>query len=266
MQKLDTKTAFFLFFGILLCSAFGFAQDDDNGTDEVENDTYSKIRLGFYAPNNFHTQILLGFQNENATDGIDYGYDAINTFDLPNDIYFWCANTPLSIQGVGSFNTNNCYPLGVKSNTSGIIKINLDAIQNMSTSQNIYIYDSLMDTYTNLKTGNFTATVSAGTTNDRFSLKFVDQSTLGIDNPELNNKLSVSYVNSERSLYINNTLNNTLASNVNIFNINGQIVASWNIAKMNQANLNLPVSGLSKGIYIVNVATDKGMITKKISI
>ena len=123
-----------------------------------------------------------------------------------------------------------------------------------------------MDTYTNLKTGNFTATVSAGTTNDRFSLKFVDQSTLGIDNPELNNKLSVSYINSERSLYINNTLNNTLASNVNIFNINGQIVASWNIAKMNQANLNLPVSGLSKGIYIVNVATDKGMITKKISI
>jgi len=266
MRKLDPKTTVFLFLLVLLCNAFGFAQDDDNGNDSTPVDTHSRIRLGFNAHNNFHRQILLGFENESATEGIDPGYDAINIFNLPDDIYFWCANTELSIQAVGNFNISNSYAIGIRSEVNEPITISIETVENMASNQNIYLYDNVTRTYTNLRTASLTVTVGIGTFNDRFSLKFINQDTLGTNNPELNNQLSVNYINNENSLSITNTLNDTIASDIYLFNITGQKIASWNIAKMDQTNLNIPVSGLSKGVYIINVITDHGIITKKINI
>lgn len=267
MRKLDPKTTFFLFLIVLLCNTFSYAQDDDNDNDSTPVDTHSRIRLGFNTSNNFHRQILLGFQNENATEGIDPGYDAINIFNLPNDIYFWCANTELTIQGVGHFNISNSYAIGIRSEVSEPITISLETVENIDQNQNIYLYDNVTNTYTNLKTGSLTVTVGIGTFNNRFSLKFTSQTTLGTNNPELNNKLSVNYSNNESTLSITNTLNDTTASDVFLFSITGQKIASWNISKMDQTNLNIPISGISKGIYIVNVITDRGgIITKKINI
>jgi hypothetical protein len=44
---------------------------NDNSNDIVFNNYNTKIRLGFNTVNKFHRQLLLGFMNEAATDGID---------------------------------------------------------------------------------------------------------------------------------------------------------------------------------------------------
>ena len=262
-QHLFSLRSFFVYAILLFGSVNVFAQDDE-GDDEIVVETYSKIRLGFYSHANSYRQILLGFEEENATEGIDYGYDAVNTFNLPNDMYFWTANTELFIQGVGYWNADAVYPIGVRSNGEGNILIKLDATENMDPNQSIYIYDAQNDSYFNIKSGDFVATVGTGTFNDRFSLRFVSQSTLGNDNPTLNTGIKVVYNNNV--LNIQNNLSGTTAQTVNLYSITGQRAGAWNVENQTQSAISVPVNSISKGVYIVNVTTTAGTITKKIII
>ena len=70
-----------------------------------------KIRIGFNSYNNFHRQLLIGFMDELATEGIDPGYDAIHIDNQQNDMYFLNNGTKLIIQGASHFETNKVYPL-----------------------------------------------------------------------------------------------------------------------------------------------------------
>ena len=266
MKTTLLSKSFLFFISLFFFSLNTIAQgtDDESEDDFVEINTQPQLRLGYYGHNNTYRQILLGFENQNCTDGIDPGYDAINTFDLPNDMYFVCNNTELFIQGVGEFNENNTYPIGVNSNAEGTIMIKLESTENFDANQTFYLYDADNNTYFDLKGGNYTTTVGSGTFNERFSLRFLNQALLGVDNPTLNNGIKVSYINSQNSVVVNNTLSDVIASDIVLFNINGQQVAKWNVASQNQTNIIVPVQGFSKGIYIANVQTTNGVITKKI--
>ena len=65
-------------------------------------DTRLKIRLGFYATSNFKRQILITI-DKRATDGVDYGFDAVVKDIFPNDLYWVLDNNKLNIQGVNSW-------------------------------------------------------------------------------------------------------------------------------------------------------------------
>ncbi|AWI27109.1 T9SS type A sorting domain-containing protein [Flavobacterium pallidum] len=257
MKNLYTRISILFLFGMLMVAPKSFSQDDD-----FTEETFTKLRLGFHSHNNFYRQILLGFENDNATEGIDPGFDAVNVFNLPNDFYFLCGTTELFIQGVGYYNTNNIYPLGVRSNSVGTITINIDAAEYWDPTQEVFIYDADNNTYFNIKNGPFTANVGVGTFNNRFSLRFSTQSTLGTGTIT-DGKMSVNYITSEKVLSLINTTSNT-ATTVSLYSITGQKAAYWNVSEIDQTNLNLPVSGLSAGVYIVNVETPGGTITKKV--
>jgi LEA14-like dessication related protein len=51
---------------------------------------------------------------------------------------------------------------------------------------------------------------------------------------------------------------------VNVFNILGQSINSWKIENQEQTNINLPITNMTAGIYIVKVKTSQGEINKKI--
>ncbi|OYU81970.1 MAG: hypothetical protein CFE23_01315 [Flavobacterium sp. BFFFF1] len=258
MKKIYKHACAILLLGLLMITSNALAQDDD-----FETPVYTKIRLGFHSHNNFYRQILIGFEEDNATEGIDPGFDAVNVFNLPNDFYFLCDNTELFIQGVGYYNTNNVYPLGVRSNSVGTITINIDATENWDPTQEVYIYDAVMNTFSNIKNGPFTANVGIGTFNDRFSLRFSTQSTLGVGNTPIVSNISVNYVTTDKTLSILNNSTST-ATTVTLYNLSGQSVNTWNVSKMNQTSISLPVSNLSAGVYLVNVDTSNGAVTKKI--
>ena len=122
---------------------------EKNSNDSYRTDTFSKVRLGFNS-NNYHRQILLGFMNENATNGIDPGYDALHIDNQPSDMCFINNNTKLTIQGVGFYNEHNKYQLEIKTASEGNVQFVVDSLENFSPNQKVFIYDNQTKIYHNI--------------------------------------------------------------------------------------------------------------------
>lgn len=237
--------------------------ENSTSDDEVEEEQYTKLSLGFDSANNYHRQILLGFMNENATAGFDIGYDGLSIESLTNDMYFINEGNRLNIQGDSYFNVNNIYPLGVKNAVAGIVKFSVDDKEFMDENQDIFIYDSVTQEYHNIKSESFEIDLPAGTNDTRFSLRFNDASALGTNQNELQNGISVVHSQSDEMIVIKNELQESNINSVILFNLMGQMVNTWIIDNQNQNDIQLSVNNFTSGAYIVKVNTDKGSTSKK---
>ncbi|MDD5150017.1 MAG: T9SS type A sorting domain-containing protein [Flavobacterium sp.] len=239
----------------------------DNINDPIPTtDTYMKIRLGFNSNNGYHRQVLLGFMNEKATSGMDYGYDALNIDDFPNDMYFLVEENQLVIQGVSYFDINASIPIGVKTNVEGKVSFVLDATENFTPEQPIFIYDTETDTYNDIRNGLFEVNLPIGVTDTRFSLRFTDK-TLGVSKvTNTSNDIKITHIQNGNILVINNNKPDVNVEKMTLFNILGKSIATWKIENQEQQNIQIPIKNISSGIYIVKVKTSKENINKKIII
>lgn len=236
----------------------------NNQEDDFVQEDFMKLRLGFNSTDNLHRQTLIGFMNEHATSGYDNGYDGISIETLTNDMYFINGTNKLNISGEGFFNPNNIYPIGVKNNTSGNVTFVVDAKENFDANQEIYIYDNETSTYNSIKDQSYQVNLPAGTYENRFSLRFTN-GTLGTEVPaEENHGIIVAHSQSDNMISIKNVLQEVTVKSVALYNLLGQQVTEWNVSDIDQANIQLHVSDVSTGTYIVKVITDGGDITKKI--
>src|SRR5690606_5945607 len=95
------------------------------------SDIIKRLRLKFTTPQGANRHLLLGFVPENAADdAYNYGYDALNTENLPDDMSWSIENNNYVIQGVGNFDTTKMYPLFVKLTTAGNIQVELTTLEN----------------------------------------------------------------------------------------------------------------------------------------
>lgn len=240
---------------------------NDNSEDEYSDEQFAKIRLGFNDRNGYHRQILLGFMNEYATSGIDAGYDAPLMDNQPGDLWFINSGTGLNICGDGYFNENNIYPLAVKSDALANVTISLDDIENFDENQNIYIYDNQTGIYHDIKASDFSVEVPLGTLSDRFSLRFINpQEQLGNDDFENSNAIQLVYTNANSMVNIKNNTTDATVEKVELYNMLGQFIKSWNVKEADQHNIQLPVKEISTGTYIVKMKTTKGDTGRKIII
>lgn len=236
---------------------------NSNIEDAAQADGFARIRIGFDTPDHYHRQLLIGFMDNLATDGIDTGYDAQSIDTQPTDLFF---ENRLNIQGVGAFNTDNSYPLMVKSSTGGISKFVLDKIENMDEQQPIYIFDNVTQQYHDLRNDGFEINIPAGATNGRFSLRFKDPSALATTNFSLNNDVLVAYATNDNTIVIKNNNTDVTIETVMLFNMLGQSVNQWNVKNELQTKISIPVTNLSSGTYIIKVHTNKGELSKKVTI
>lgn len=238
----------------------------DNREDRIVDTTaFAKIRLGFTSVNNYHRQILLGFMNEFATDGFDPGYDALQLDSQPNDIYFSIPGKSLVIQGVDGFNDAKILPLSVKNGLEGTVKFTLDATENFDDNQNIYIHDNVTDEYHDIRSNDFEINLPIGTFDTRFSLRFTSTS-LGVDDLELNQNVIVAFTNNDDTITIKNSMLDATIQTVELYNMLGQSIHAWDVKDKSQAKIQIPVTNVSAGAYIVKVHTSKGDLNKKIII
>lgn len=237
---------------------------DNNQEDTIETNTFKKLRLGFTTFNNYQRQVLLGFMEENATEAIDYGYDGIHIDNQPNDMYFVHTGKKLNIQGVGYFNVNASYPLGLTIGTAGNVKFSLEQTENFEENQDVFIYDNVTGLYHNIKTSIFEINLPVGIIEDRFSLRFTGSTTLEVLSIDLENQITVVYTANQNTISIKNNLLDNNVKSVALFNILGQKITSWNVENQEQTNIKLFVNNVLKGTYIVKIATDKGNNSKKI--
>jgi hypothetical protein len=235
-----------------------------NANDSFTTEEFMKLRLGYTSTNNYHRQILLGFMEQNATAGYDEGYDGISIETLTNDMYFINGTRKLNINGDGFFNVNNVYPIGVKNANSGNVTFEIDGKENFSDSQEIYIHDNVTNTYNSIKSQPYQVNLPAGIYDTRFTLRFTNGSSLGTTDNEENQGITVLHSQSNNMITIKNVLQEVTVKSVSLFNLLGQQVTNWKIDNQNQAEIQLKVSDVSAGTYIVKVFTDGGEITKKI--
>ena len=235
-----------------------------NENDQIVAENFMKIRLGYNTNNAYHRQVLLGFMNEKATTEMDYGYDALNIDDFPNDMYFLVGENQLVIQGVGPFDANTSLPIGVKADTEGKVSFVIDALENFAPEQAIFIHDNLTDTCHNIKEQAYEVILPAGTNDSRFSLRFTDK-TLKAEQNSIND-IKIAHIQNGNMLLINNNLLDVKVEKVSLYNVLGQSISSWKIENQEQQNIRIPIKNLSSGIYIAKVKTTNGESSKKIII
>jgi len=235
---------------------------NDNSNDVVYSDYYTKIRLGFNTNNQYHRQLLIGFMGQNATDSLDVGYDGYQLDTKASDLYFLVKDGKFNIQGVGAFDVTKAYPLGVKTDTIGVVKFMIDDTEFLPLNQKIYIHDKTDSIFYDITKNAVEVNLAAGSHNSRFELTFKTDQPEVIEETELPESMVLIYNNKLKN-QLNITKNQEVTVNeVSVYNIIGQLIS--NVKEV--ANLNtieVPFN-VQKGAYIVKVYTDKGTVSKKV--
>jgi hypothetical protein len=217
----------------------------------------SYFKLNVILNGQFTKQMALVFSSE-ATDGIDRGIDALSmNTNIPNDVYFYLNDANYVIQGV-NFEVAKKIPLGVKAGSNSTMKFYIPEVVNFEPSQAIFLYDASDDSYHDIKTDSYEVTVLKGTFNDRFKIVFIDEKKLGTEN--LNNaKFIISQNNPNQLLTIFNSDQVELKS-VLVYDMSGKMVLSKEKLRT-EHYYSFPTSGLSAGVYIVELVSVDGLKT-----
>lgn len=255
----------------LLCLGQNVTASNENLSSSYDAPVPTKIqrvRIDFVTPIGFTRHLLLAFTPDDAaSDGIDYGYDATNTDNLPDDLNWMIGDGRYIIQGVGSFDESKTYPLGMFLSNDGSIKIKLDELENFEKDIDVFILDKQEDTYTKISEFDYDAEMTAGDYTDRFYIAFSapdktneEGSTLS-DSENSLEVLSVSYQKSNKTLKIVKP-QSISKLNISLFDISGRTL----IARKNVSDTvtNLKVTEFTNQPVLLSINSDNSILTKKI--
>jgi hypothetical protein len=234
----------------------------DNSNDIVYNNYNTKIRLGFNTANNFHRQLLIGFMDDLATDGVDRGYDGYQIDTQENDLYFLIDDLEYTIQGVGAFDVNKSYPLGVKTGTIGNVQFMVDNKEFLPANQKVYIHDKETSAYYDITEKAADVNLPAGTFDTRFELTFKTDKTLGIGENELPESMVIVYNNEIKKKLVISKNKAVDIKEISIYNIVGQQIST--LKKVTNGNtIEMPFN-VQSGVYLIKIITAEGVISKKV--
>jgi len=229
---------------------------------EDVNDERHKIWLMYDSPKGYHRQLLIG-TDSNATNGFDIGYDGFIA-DIGKEDMFWIIDgAKFVIQGVQNFNSKQEFPIGLKVNETGLVRIKIDELKNIDSAVKIYIKDNSSGETYEITSQPFEVNLEAGDYINRFSVVFRPR-LLKINEIDLD-KGVISYMNNTTSeLIITRTLDTELTG-VKLFNTIGQLIKTWDSKFNDERKLVLPID-VATGVYFIRINTTSGALDKKIII
>ena len=236
------------------------SSSDDEPTVDYNEDERMKLRIGFDSFNQLHRQLLLTI-DQNATDGIDWGYDGKLNEEQIDDMYWMIEGDKYVIQGLNAVEEQTVIPLGIHVRDNGLNALTLDHLENVPDEVEIYVHDNLLEIYHDLRQSNYEVNLTTGEYLDRFFIVFTDPSTLGIEDELLGN-INIFFDNETDNIVIQNP-NLTEINNVELYNLIGQnILSTKEIETGIYSEIKVP--NLSAGTYILKLDTIQGKISKKI--
>lgn len=259
-------------------SMFRNPQDPANTTTvtgEIDNRP-SHLRLSVLLAENNNGEtlsrvLILGF-DENATDGIDRGFDGKHPGLGVSDAYFPIGpdndREPFVIQGV-PFELGKRVPIAFKLNQQNTIHIGV--IEEVNTDVNPFLWDSLNNTWYPIDDGQVASILlNQGTYDNRFFIVF-----RGIDAEQFTNQTA----GLQPTLPTMNFFQNNRAGQLEVGNPEGYDISSAHIFDMNgrlvleqrdlgsATSFTFPTSSLSDGVYLVKLTTSNNeVIDYKISV
>ncbi|WP_040251567.1 T9SS type A sorting domain-containing protein [Psychroserpens mesophilus] len=224
------------------------------------------LKLGLSSSfNNYNTEFYF---NENSSEGLDKGYDAAlwgataPEFSIYSHLVQDNTGKPIGLQTLNPSDLSNVsIPLGVNASqgeqiTFAIIDSSLPA------SVNVYLDDDVANTSTLLNTGDYVitpATALSGT--GRFFLRTTEDALSTISNNS--EVLNIFALNSSKELVVSGQISD--ATILNLYDIQGRKVLSI-ILDATILNNRVDVSGLSGGIYVVNISNGSKQLSQKVII
>lgn len=248
---------------ILLALFFiGASTTVNSDTLKSETNGIQRVRIDFHTPLGYTRHLLLGFTPDNAaTDGFDYGYDAQNFENIPDDMNWIISDQRYIIQGVGEFDVSKCYPLAMFLSNSGTIGISLNSLENFDTAIDVYIYDALLGTFTSINTEDYTNELIDGEYYDRFYITFTNNmSELNIQNNSLSinenifKNTFINYLFQSNELMID-TKNEFKIKEISLYNLNAQEIYKLNVYT---DKIKIPLQFISSNALVVKLTSDSG--------
>ena len=228
----------------------------------VDVDDRMKFRIGYRASNNMHLQreILLTI-DENATEGVDWAYDAHLNEDQTDDMFWMIGDEKFIIQANDNANLNTVYPLGIKTSADGNSRFTINALENVPNSVNIYLRDKDLNISHDLRVSDYEIFLTAGEYLDRFEITFkIMTNSLGLDDENINS-LDVLYSNDKEKIVLINP-NLIEVKSIELFNMLGQSVQKFeSISESGYSEYE--VKNLSTGTYIIKLYTVSGSVSTK---
>ncbi len=237
------------------------------GGEEDTTNLFQKIRLEFNTVKGPATrrELLLGF-SEFTSDDFDYGYDAECGEDNNNDLNLNFEGKNMNIQAYSTISDDKVIPLNFKSSGSNTFEIRITELENIETTQEIYLKDNLTGEYFDLTQElPYGFSSDAGKFNNRFEIVFQSQSkTLGIEEAQADENF-IFYQNKSHTIFVKKL--NGEVKRFELINTLGQSVMALNNVPRETLNNGLRLPNVSTGTYIAWFRTDSNqVITKKIII
>uniref|UniRef100_UPI00404A1DD0 Ig-like domain-containing protein n=1 Tax=Gelidibacter sp. TaxID=2018083 RepID=UPI00404A1DD0 len=225
-----------------------FLRTSDENTPEKH-----RIWLDIINSNNKATSTLVGYI-EGATNSRDRLFDGDDLSATNLKLYSIIDDKNMAIQGRSlPFDVNDMVPLGFNVPSNGTYTIAINNLDGLfeSTNQAIYLEDLLTNTIHDLKANPYVFTSVSGTHNDRFILRYTNE-TLGIDNPDFNSGLNIiSYNNEIKVTSTNNPINT-----IEVYDILGRTIVTYKDVNVTEFKFNL--SNISNGTFIVKATLYNG--------
>lgn len=225
-------------------------------TNESPDRIASRIWLDIVDNNNNSDRTLIGY-TEGATAAKDRLYDAVTAVGLTMKIYSLIENDLMTIQGKSyPIDINDKVALGVNIMADGNYIIAIAALDGVVSDLPIYLEDKTVNVIHDLKQAPYSFASSVGQFNDRFVLRYNNE-TLGNEDFETNNEVLVIANNA-----IEVVSTGMAIDNLRVYNVLGQLLLD------SEVNSNTFVtSKLQKNntALLVQITLENGAkVTKKI--
>ncbi|MEP5338361.1 MAG: LamG-like jellyroll fold domain-containing protein [Algibacter sp.] len=223
-------------------------------------DDRPKIKLMFNSPKGYQRQLLVGI-DQNATDGVDIGYDAKLIEDNTEDLFWDLNNSQYIIQAVNNFDLDQVLPLGVKISQQGLATLKIDALEHIETTQNLFLHDKSLNVYHDLKQSDYEVYLTVGEHLNRFEITFMSPESLNTENEDQLN--SAIYIFNEHDKISVHNPNSKFIKSVELITILGQSIVTFHVNK-NDNYMEYNTAQIETGAYIIKIETENGKQTKKI--
>lgn len=233
-------------------------------TDKKINKDLSVLKLGLdFSPTLnqfFHKQIAITFKQGNSFKydrGFDSPMHSIQNTDMywkfPEDEAFY------GIAGVQEITEDLKIPLEIVLENPQTISINIDEFQNLS--KDIYLLDSKENIYYQLSKEKANISLESGLHQNRFSIVF-KETVLNLEENVLLDLFDIFHNREAKELLIKNT-NNTNLKKIVVYNLLGQkLLEVEKELLLNKKEIIINTAFLKNAIYILNLETEKGTISK----
>jgi hypothetical protein len=224
-------------------------------SDDVER---HRIWLDLVSPTNETTRTLVAYV-DGATAGKDRMFDAFTDYKLAQNFYSLIDDQVMAIQGKGlPFEREDRVPMGVKIPSNGIYKIAIAAVDGLfERGQNIYLEDKTLGVIHDLRQNPYSFTGTSGILNDRFVLRYTNETLGNEDFENLDNSVIVTSGNNLSITSLKETI-----KDVKVYDVLGRLIDN----KQNVNSLNVSLNNIIKTnsalMFYVTLESGKQVIRK----